>query len=146
MRIFSFRLEKPFLGKFGPKNQNWYTDQVAYAEFNSGVHFFCFQPQIPFLGNFGPKNQNCQSELKFGTYTKLNMQNSMVVLTFSIFYPKYLFLGKFGPKNQSCQFELKFGTYTNSNMQNSIVDLLFLFSTGNTCFGQTWSKKSNLSV
>ena len=39
---------------------------------------------IPFLGKLGPKNQNCQFKLKFGTYTNLHMQNSMVMLTFSV--------------------------------------------------------------
>ena len=74
---------------------------------------------------FGPKNQYCQSELKFGTYTNLNMQNSMVVFTFSMFNRKYLFWGKFGPRNQSCQLELKFGIQTNSNMHTSMMMLTF---------------------
>ena len=53
------------------------------------------------------------------------MQNSMMVLTFSIFDRKYLFRGKFGPKNQNCQFELKFGSKANSNMRNSMAVLAF---------------------
>ena len=48
------------------------------------------------------KQQNCQFELKFGTYTNWNMQNSVVMLT--------LFLTG---KNQNCQFKLKFGTSSN---------------------------------
>ena len=67
--------------------------EFKYAEFNDGVHFFCFPREIPFLCKFGPKNQNYQFELKFGTYTNLNMQNSVVVFTFSIFDQKYLFFG-----------------------------------------------------
>ena len=47
--------------------------------------------EIPFLGKFGPKNQNCHFMLKFGTYTNLNMQNSMVMFTFSVFDREYLF-------------------------------------------------------
>ena len=74
------------------------------------MRIFSFSPQTPFLGKFGPKNRNSQFELKFGTSTKLNMQNSMVVFTFSIFNRKYILGGKFGPKNQNSQFELKFGT------------------------------------
>ena len=69
--------------------------------------------------------RNCQFELKFGTFINLNMQNSMMVLTFSIFDRKYLFWGKFGPKNQNCQFELKFGSKANSNMRNSMAVLAF---------------------
>ena len=52
-----------------------------------------------------------------------NIQNSVVMFTFSVFF----FLAKLGPKNQNYQFKLKFGTWTNSNMQNSmVVSILFL--------------------
>ena len=68
------------------------------------------QPQTPLLGKTSPKYQNCYSKLKFDTQINSNMQNSMVVFTFSIFDRKYLFLGKFGSKNQNCQFKLKRGT------------------------------------
>ena len=52
---------------------------------NSGnVHFFCFRPEILFLGKCGLKNQNCQFKLTCGTQTNSNMQNSMVVFTFSV--------------------------------------------------------------
>ena len=57
-----------------------------------------------------PKNQNCQFKMKFSTYTNLNMQNSMVVFTFTLFRPEISFLGKFGSINRNCQFKLKFGT------------------------------------
>ena len=56
--------------------------------------------------------QNCQFELKFGTSTNSNMQNSIVVFTFSVF--KIISLG---------------GILTNSNMHNLI--LMFIFF----CFG-----------
>ena len=45
--------------------------------------------EIPFLGKFSPKCQNYQLKLKFCTQTSSNMQNSMVVLTFSVFDRKY---------------------------------------------------------
>ena len=61
-----------------------------------------------FWGKFGPISQNCQFLLKFGTQTNLNMNNSMVMLIFSVF-EKYL-LGKFGREKQKFQFKLKFGT------------------------------------
>ena len=47
--------------------------------------------EIPFLGKFGPKNQNYQLMLKFGTLTNSNMQNSMVMLFFSVFDQEYAF-------------------------------------------------------
>ena len=43
------------------------------------------------MGKFGSKNQNCQFKLKFGKKTNQNMQNSMVVFTFSGLDEKYPF-------------------------------------------------------
>ena len=53
---------------------------------------FVFKPETPFLGKLDPINQNCQFKPKFGTKTNSNMQNSMVVFTFSAFYRKNPFL------------------------------------------------------
>ena len=50
----------------------------------------CFRPEKPFLGKSGQKNQNCQFKLKFGTKTNLNLQNSMMMFTFSVFEDKHL--------------------------------------------------------
>ena len=47
--------------------------------------------EIPFLGKFGATNQNYQFKLKFGTSTNSNMQNSIVLFTFSVFDQKYNF-------------------------------------------------------
>ena len=52
-----------------------------------------FELEIPFLGKFGPKNQNCQFKLKFGTRTNSDMQNSLVMFTFSVLDWKY-FVGQ----------------------------------------------------
>ena len=49
--------------------------------------FSVFRPEIPLLGKFDPKIQNCQFKLKFGNQTNLNMENSMVMFTFSLFGP-----------------------------------------------------------
>ena len=43
------------------------------------------------FGKFGPKNQNCHFKFKFGTQTNLSMQNSMMMLTFSVLEQKYRF-------------------------------------------------------
>ena len=59
--------------------------QFEYAEFSGYVHFFRFRPQIPFLAKFGPKHQNCRFILKCGARTNSNMQNSMVMFSFSAF-------------------------------------------------------------
>ena len=37
------------------------------------------------------KTENCQFKLKFGTLTNSDMQNSIVMFTFSLFNQKYLF-------------------------------------------------------
>ena len=50
------------------------------------------QTIAPSLGKSGPKNQRCQFKLKFGTYSNSNMQNSVVVFTFSVLHGKRLFL------------------------------------------------------
>ena len=48
------------------------------------VRFFYFRPEVPFWGKYGLKNQNCEFKLKFGTWTNWNMQNSMMMFTFSV--------------------------------------------------------------
>ena len=64
---------------------------IEYAEFNGDVHFFCFRPEVPFLGKVRPNNHNCYFKLRFGIKTNFNMQNSMLMFTFSVFNWKYLF-------------------------------------------------------
>ena len=89
-----------FLGKFGPKNQNWqfvlkFRTRLIWICRNMwricGVSFFCFRSEQPFFGKSGQKSQNCQFKLKFGTKTNLNIWNSMMMFTFSVLDQKYLF-------------------------------------------------------
>ena len=77
--------------KLSVQGETPYFNQFKYAEFNGDVHSFCFWSEIPFLGRFGPKNQNYQFKLKFGTYTNSNMQNSMLMFTFSVLIRNTLF-------------------------------------------------------
>ena len=49
---------------------------------------FVFWPEISILREFGAKNQNYQFRLEFSTRTNSNMQDSMVMFTFSIFHWK----------------------------------------------------------
>ena len=108
----------------------WYLDKFEYAEFNDDADLFYFRPQVLVLGKFGPTSIH-YFELKFGSNTKSDRLNSMVMLTFSVLNQKYTFLGKSDPKklklwfwakiwskSQSCHFELKFGSKINLNMQN----------------------------
>ena len=74
--------------------------------------------------------------------SNLNMQNSVVMFTFSLCRWQISFLGKFGPENQ--KFILKFGPWTNSNMQNSMA--MFSFSAlywNYPFFGKFGSKNQN---
>ena len=50
---------------------------------------------MPFLEKFGPKCQNCQFKVKFDTEVNSNMQNPMMVFSFSA---RNAFFGKFGIK------------------------------------------------
>ena len=83
------------LGKVGPKIQgaslrwNLLLRLIQICRIPWWFHFFFFWPEIPFLGKFGQLNQNCQFELKFGSKTNSNMQNSMMIFSFSAFSHKY---------------------------------------------------------
>ena len=50
-----------------------------------------FRLELSCFGKFGPNNQNFQFKLKFGTKTNPNVQNLMVMLTFSVFDQRYMF-------------------------------------------------------
>ena len=95
-----FRLEIPFLVKFGPKSQNCQFKLKFGSQSNSNMQnsmmpftFFVFDQKYSFLGKFVPKNQNCQFKLKFGTQANWNMQNSMV-MSFFLFSIGNTFQGK----------------------------------------------------
>ena len=62
------------------------------------------------------------------------MQNSMMVLDFSLLDEKHPFFSKFGPNHQNCQLYLKFSTKFNSNIQNSMVMFTFSVLNGNHPF------------
>ena len=56
------------------------------------------------------------------------MQNSMVVLSFSVLGPEIPFWSKFGWEIQNCHFKLKFGTLTDSNKYAELNGaVLFLY-------------------
>ena len=62
------------------------------------------------------------------------------------FRPEIPFLGRFALKYQNCQFKVKLDTWTYSKTPNSMVVSTFSVQTGNTLFGEIWSKKSKFSV
>ena len=95
--IFPFLTRNTLFGNLVKKYQivslswNLVPRLTQYAEFNGGVHFIRYRLEIPFCTNLFQKNQNCQFTLKFGIYSNSNMQNSVVVFTFSVLDQKYHF-------------------------------------------------------
>ena len=123
VHLICFRLEIPFLGKFGPKNQNCQFRLKFGTEFmQNSIRMFTvlgFGPKYLFWAYLMQKFKFVCSG-KFATQIKSNIQNSMGVF-FILLKLETPFLGKFGPKNENCQFQLKFDTQSNSNMKNSMV-------------------------
>ena len=112
--------------------QNW----VSNAELSGHVHFFCFWSEIHSLGKFDPKNQNYQFKLKFGTYTNSNMKNSMACSLFSFLIRNIFFGANLVQKVKiiNLSWDLVASLIWISSIQWCCS--LFLFSNGNTLFGQ----------
>ena len=146
-------MEIPFLGKFGPKNQN-YQFKLKFGTYtNSNMQnslgmflFFCFWSEIHFLGKFGPKNQNYQFKLKFATYTNLKMKNWIVMFTFSVFDWEYAFWATLIQKIKIVSWRWKsiLKLIQICRIQYGCSFLLFLIK--NMYFGKIWSKKLKFSV
>ena len=66
--------------------------------------------KYPFLGKFGAKSQNYQFKLEFVTSTNSNMQNSVVMFTFSVLSWKYPFWVKLVQKVKIFSLSSKIGT------------------------------------
>ena len=101
---------------------------------------------MPFLGKLGPKNQNSHFKLKLGTYTDSRMQNSMVMLILSVFDWKDPFLANLVQNIKIITLCWNFVPTLIRIRRIQWCDSIFLFLSGNTLFGQTWSKKSKFSL
>ena len=75
-----------------------YSDWFEHADFKRDADFFCFRTEIPFLIKFGPAIQNCYFKLKFGIEINLNVENSVVMVTFSALFQKYPFWANLAQK------------------------------------------------
>ena len=95
------------------------------------------------LRQFVPKNQNYQLKLKFGTYTNSNMQNSMVIFTFSAFDWAYTFSANLVQKIKIVSSRWNFRLKLIQICRIQCWCSLFLFLSGNTLSGQIWSKNQN---
>ena len=76
---------------------------------------FLFQTRNTLFEQDSSKTQNCQFELKFGTQTNLNMQNSMVMFTFSVFYRKYFFWANFVSKFKIVSLKVQYSVFSSKN-------------------------------
>ena len=96
--------------------------------------FFLFSTGNTNLGKFGPKIQICQFNVKPSSYANSNMQNLMVVFTFSVLNRKYPLWANLVQKNKTVTLSW--------NLVPRIIRIcriqwwysLFLFQNGNTLF------------
>ena len=107
---------------------------------------FRFWVEISFLGKVGPKSQNSHFKLKFGTYTNSNMQNSMVMFIFFVFDRKYPYWANLVQKVKILTLSWNFVRTLVRTCRIQWWCSLFLFSIGNTLFGQILSKASKFSL
>ena len=127
--FFCFRPEISALAKFGPKIKiltlSWnLMPMLIRVCINRGeIHFSVFDQRYPFLGNLVQTKKKKKEKINslswnLWDYCNLSMQNSKLILTFSIFVQKYL-VCKTWRIHRWC--------------------LLFFVLTGHTFFGQIWS-------
>ena len=119
VHFFRFRPQIPFLGKFGPKNQNYQFILKFGTWTNSNMQnsmvMFNFSPfywNYPFWANLVQLikfvHLSWNLVLRLIRIRSIRMNNSMVhLICFMLEIP---FLSKLGPKNENFQFMLKYGT------------------------------------
>ena len=108
-------------------------------------NFSVFVRKYPFWANWS-KNQNCQIKLKFGTQTNSNMENSMVVFTFSGLNQKHFFWVNLVQKIKIVSLSWILVPRLIRICRIQLRCSLFLYQTMNTFFEELWSSKSKLSV
>ena len=147
----SLRLSDPVRKSLGRKCPFWadlvHKNVIASLGWDFVVIFFCLELEIPFLGKLVQKIKIVSLSWNVVPRLILICQIKWWVHCF-YFRSKTLFWVKFGLKNQNCQFKLKLYLLL-SLIQVCRIQCwcsLFLFLTGNTLFGQIWSKNSKLSV
>ena len=75
-----------------------------------------------FLDKLDPKTQSYLFKLKFCTWTNSNMQNSMVMFTFSVSDWKYIF-GQIWSKKSKLSISAEILHYTNLNKQDYVENM-----------------------
>ena len=139
--FFCFRSEIPFLTKFVPKikiltvSRNLVPTLIQIWKSPGDIHLFCFWGEIPFWGIFGPKIKIvslCWNLLEF-----VEVKGDVYFLCF---YSNISWVNLFQkitifslPRNLVFRLIWIFRI-------NGVV-YFFLFLTGNTLFGEIWSRK-----
>ena len=95
---------------------------------------------------FGPKNQNSQFKLEFDTKPNSNMQNSVVMFTFSFSDRKYPFWANLVQKVIIIALSWNLLARLIQICRTQWCFSLFSFLIRNMLFAQIWAKKSELSV
>ena len=144
--------EVPFLGKFGPKSQNYQFKMKFGTYTNANMQnsiavftFFVFDRNPPFWANFIQKSK---LSVKRRNLVASLIRKSRIQRCWSLFLFdwKYLFWGNLVQTNRI--------TSLSWNSVPRLIPIcrvqwgysLLLFLTGNTLLGKIWSKKSQLSV
>ena len=66
-----------------------------YAELKSDIHIFGFQLECSSFDKLARKSQYCFLKVKFGNKANWNIQNSMMIFTFSVLDQKCRFSTNF---------------------------------------------------
>ena len=132
INCFCFRLETPFLGKFGEKNQNYLFKLKFGTQTNSNIQNSIVVFNCSVLDRKHTFRENLVKKIKIVILSRNLVPRLIRIFRIQWWCSLFLFqnrntiFGQFGPKNQNCQYNLKFGTQTNSNMKNSMM--VFTFS------------------
>ena len=129
---------------------SWNRDLVTRLIWICTIQWYCslflFLSGNTLFGQICSIKSKFHFKLKFGSYTNSNMQNLMVKFIFFVFEWKYLFLENLVQKVKIIGWIWNLVTRLIPICKIQWCCSLFLFLSGNTFFGQIWSKKSKLSV
>ena len=150
--VFLFQTENTILDKFSHEKVKIVSlsqTLVSKLPWTCRIQWWCslfLKRETPFSGKFGPKKRKGHFQLEFSSKNYSNMQNSMVVFTFSVLEWKHYFWANLVQNINIVSFSW--------NLAPSLIGIseiqgwrsLFQFYTGNTLFGQILSKSALLTV
>ena len=127
-----FHRKNSFLGKVGPKIQNWefLLEPGTFSNSNKQNWMVVLtrsfiDPKKLFWVNLVQKIE-IVSLFRYLVPGLTQMSRIQWICSIVLLLSEFLFLSKFCPNYQNFPFKRKFGTQTNSNMQNSVEMFTFL--------------------